>query len=279
MSFLPIYDNHVHMTPTGRNVDALLEFQSEGGTGITLVTLPYQEVPITNGKDFLESYEITYSLFKKAKERTNLEINLAVGPYPILLLHLIEAHGLEKAESIMMEGMEIAGKAVEEGRANAIGEIGRPHFDVPIEITESSNRILKRGMEIARELDCPVIIHSESGSIDTNRSLAGIAKEAGLDAGMVIKHSSPPFVKDDETFGVMPSIPASKGNIKEIVSKGSMRFMLETDYIDDVSKPGAIMSINTVPKKVKGMLASGTFTEELVFKVCKDIPDSMYNWG
>ena len=92
----------------------------------------------------------------------------------------------------------------------------------------------------------------------------------------MVKHSSPPFVADGETYGVMPSMPASKTNIKEALSKGTDRFMLETDYIDDPAKPSAIMSVTTVPNKVKWMLASGTADEETVFRICKDIPDSLY---
>lgn len=276
MDSLPVYDNHIHMSPRGRNVDALLEYQASGGTGLTLVTLPYPEVRIREGKDFYESYKITFDLAVKARERTDLEINVAVGPYPVLLIALAEQYGLDKAEEIMMEGMEDAGKAVQEGKACAIGEIGRPHFECDPEIWEASNRILQRGMEIAKENRVPVIIHCESGSTDTNLSLSQIAGRAGLDPGMVVKHSSPPFVTEEETFGVMPSLPASKSNIKEAIAKGSDRFMLETDYIDDPEKPSAIMAVTTVPNKVRWMLASGIADEELICRICRDIPDRLY---
>lgn len=93
---------------------------------------------------------------------------------------------------------------------------------------------------------------------------------------MVIKHSSPPWVTPEETHGVMPSIPASKAYIKEAVSKGSDRFMLETDYIDDPSKPTAIMACDTVPKKVRWMMASGNGGEELVHRICSDLPERYY---
>ena len=159
----------------------------------------------------------------------------------------------------------------------AIGEIGRPHFECSEEIWDASNRILQRGMEIARENDVPVIIHCESGTTDTNRSLADIARKAGLDPGLVIKHSSPPFVTEEETFGVLPSIPASKTNIKTALSKGTDRFMLETDYIDDPEKPSAIMAVTTVPNKVKWMLASGTADEDVICRICRDLPDRMYH--
>ena len=183
MEGLPVYDNHFHMSPSGRNVDALREFEREGGTGITLVTLPYREVPIRGGADFARSYEITYDLAAKARESTSVEVNVAVGPYPVLIVPLAEAFGLDKAKGMLIEGMEAAGEAVAEGKAAAIGEIGRPHFGCERDIWDASNEVLARGMEIARENGCPVIIHSES-SPDTDRSLAEIARKVGLDPGL-----------------------------------------------------------------------------------------------
>lgn len=273
---VPIYDNHIHMSPSGRNVEAIREFEKAGGTGLTLVTLPYAEVQIENGKDFAESFEITYRMASMARDATGLQINTAVGPYPIILLGLADKYGIRTATEAMIEGMEIAGRAVAEGKAQAIGEIGRPHFPVSEDIWDASNAVLQAGMGIAKENSCPVIIHSEAGTIETNRSLSDIARKAGLDPGMVIKHSSPPFVTDDETFGVMPSIPASRENIREALSKGSDRFMVETDYYDDPEKPGARMSVNTVPKRIKAMLANGGMTEENVRRICEDIPNRMF---
>ncbi len=271
---LPAYDNHLHLSPSGRNIDALKEFQAAGGTGLTLVTLPYQEVQISEGSDFLRSFDITLSLAERAREMTDLKINVSVGPYPVLLIPLAERFGLEKAEKIMIEGMEHAASLVADGKANSLGEIGRPHFPVDERIMESSNRILLRGMELAHEVDCPVIIHCESEDyIDS--SLASLAREAGLDPGKVIKHSSPPWVSPEETHGVMPSIPASRSLIREAISK-SDRFMLETDFIDDPSKPNAIMAVTSVPKRIKGFSQSGELSEEQIHRICEDIPDSLY---
>ena len=272
---LPAYDNHLHLSPSGRNIDALREFQAAGGTGLTLVTLPYPEVMISEGSDFRRSFEITLFLAEKAREMTDLKVNVSVGPYPVLLISLAERFGLEKAERIMIEGMEIAASLVADGKANSRGEIGRPHFPVDdVRIMDASNRILSRGMELAHEVDCPVIIHCESEDY-TDSSLASMAKEAGLDPGKVIKHSSPPWVTPEETHGVMPSIPASRSLIREAISK-SDRFMMETDFIDDPQKPNAIMTVTSVPKRVRGLFQSGELTEEQIHRICGDIPDSLY---
>ena len=80
MDPLPVYDNHIHMSPHGRNVDALRDYKAAGGTALTLVTLPYPEVHIEDGPDFARSYEITFDLAHKAREATGMEINVAVGP-------------------------------------------------------------------------------------------------------------------------------------------------------------------------------------------------------
>ena len=271
---LPAYDNHLHLSPSGRNIEALKEFKAAGGTGLTLVTLPYQEVMVSEGSDFMRSFGITLSLAEKAKEMTDLKINVSVGPYPVLLIPLAERFGLEKAEKIMIQGMEYAASLVADGKANSLGEIGRPHFPVDEKIIEASNRILLRGMELAHEVDCPVIIHCESEDY-TDRSLSELAREAGLDPGKVVKHSSPPWVTPEETHGVMPSIPASRSLIREALSK-SDRFMLETDFIDDPQKPNAIMAVTSVPKRINGLHQSGELSEEQIHRICEDIPDSLY---
>lgn len=272
---LPAYDNHLHLSPSGRNVQAAKEYEAAGGTGMTLVTLPYPEVQISDGSDFLRSFEITLGLAEKVRENTGLKVNVAVGPYPVLLIPLAERYGLEKAESMLMRGMEDAARLVADGKAVALGEIGRPHFPIEDEkIIDSSNRILLRGMELAHENDCPVIIHCESESY-TCGSLASLAKEAGLPESKVIKHSSLPWVTPEENHGIMPSIPASRSLIKEALSKGN-RFMIETDFIDDPAKPDYLMSVTTVPKRISGYFQSGVLTEEQVFRMCEDIPNSLY---
>ena len=59
---LPIYDDHLHLSPSGRNIEALKEFKAEGGTGLTLVNLPYPEVQIADGEDFRKAYDITVKM-------------------------------------------------------------------------------------------------------------------------------------------------------------------------------------------------------------------------
>ena len=271
---VPIYDNHIHMDPKGYGLKAIKEFEAAGGTGLTLVTLPYKEVTISEPDDFRRSFEITLTQAAEIREHTDLKVNVAVGPYPILLIGLAERFGMKEAERIMKKGMDIAFDLVSEGKANAIGEIGRPHFPVPQEITDASQRILEYGMDLARQGDCPVIIHCESEE-HTMQWLRTTANNSKLGPGKVIKHLSPPWVSESENHGIFPSVAASRSSIREALTKGS-RFMLETDYIDDPNRPGVVMPITTVPKRIKGLLSSGEMDNETVWKICSDIPSDMY---
>ena len=271
---VPIYDNHMHMDPRGRNILAVKEFEEAGGTGLTLVNLPYESAVISEAEDFRRQYGITLSQAQDVRDKTNASVNVAVGPYPVLLIHLAERFGIEKAEKTMMKGMDIAADLVSDGKANAIGEIGRPHFPVSQDITEASERILTHGMELAKGCSCPVIIHCES-SDGTMPWLRAAADTAGLSPGMVIKHLSPPLVLENENKGIMPSVAASRSALREALSKGN-RFMVETDYIDSPERPGVVMPPATVPKRIKGLLSSGEIDEETVWKICSDIPSALY---
>lgn len=272
---VPILDNHVHLRPDGRNVDALIEFSKAGGTAATIVSLPYQEVQVLRSEDFMDSYRITLDLVKRGREATDLDLLVALGPYPVLLIGLMERYGMERAVEVMKEGMDIAAGLVAEGEAHAIGEIGRPHFPVSAEIMDASNEVMLHGMRAAAEAGCPVILHTESVTPETMLELAMMADAAGLDRAKVIKHFSPPLVLAEENHGLVPSIPASRKTVGEALSKGD-RFLMETDYIDSPERPGAVMSINSVPKRVNAMLQNGQMTEDVAWKIGKELPEKVY---
>ncbi|RUM32759.1 MAG: metal-dependent hydrolase, partial [Archaeoglobus sp.] len=51
---------------------------------------------------------------------------------------------------------------------------------------------------------------------------------------------------------------------------------VETDYIDDPNRPGAVLGPKTVPKKVKELLKMG-YSEDFVMKICKDNIEKIYD--
>ena len=275
MARFPILDNHMHLDPMGLMERPVKDFHRLGGTHIVLVHKPYHHKPVVRKKDFRESFGVTLDLAERIRKETEVKVMVAVGPYPVNLIYLEKKHGLMKAVEIMKGGMEIAAGIVEEGEAEAIGEIGRPHFPVDEKIMKASNEILQYGLTLSGEIGCPVHLHTEGGGPELYRELASMAKGCGCDLGKVVKHFSGPMVLAEENHGLFPSVLSSGTNIKTALGKGT-RFMMETDYIDDLKRPGAVMVPKSIPKRTFQMIESGLMDENGAFVIHKEWPERIY---
>lgn len=237
--------------------------------------LPYDETPVKASDDFRKGYDLTVSMKDRVNKETGVRAFATVGPYPAELMNLEKIHGLEKAEEIMMDGLDIAAEYVREGKALAIGEVGRPHFPVSEAEWNSSNHIMMCAMTLAKETGCAIVLHTESATTASMRELAAMADKAGLDKSQVVKHYSPPLILPEENFGLMPSVLAGKEAVREALHKGD-RFLLETDFLDDPRRPGAVMAITTVPKRTRMFMQQGIMTEEQAYKIHVENPKRTY---
>jgi TatD-related deoxyribonuclease len=103
-----------------------------------------------------------------------------------------------------------------------------------------------------------------------------MGKKVGLQANKIVKHFSPPLIYKDENHGLMPSVLASNKNIVKSIEKGT-RFMMETDYIDDPRRPGAVLGPKTVPKRTKTLIQKNILTHEKAYIIHKKNPEDTYN--
>jgi TatD-related deoxyribonuclease len=272
---LPILDNHLHLDPNGAGEKAILDFQRAGGTHIILSHKPYSQAPIKKDDDYKKAFEITLNLADTVRKETNVKVYVTLGPYPVELLWLSETMPISDAKEILLAGMDLAGEFIINGDAIALGEIGRPHFEVSSEIVEASNEILLHGLELAHELDCAAVLHTESTTPEVCQNLANIATKAGIAKERVVKHYSPPLVTQDLNAGLFPSILASEKNITEAVTQGT-RFLMETDFLDDPKRPGAVLGVKTVPKRTLKLLNDNMLTEDDVFTIHQKNPNKVY---
>ncbi|MHC1679635.1 MAG: TatD family hydrolase [Methanomassiliicoccales archaeon] len=270
----PVLDNHVHLQPNGRNVEAVKDFLKAGGTHLIVSHMPYHETPVRVVDDFRKAYDVTLRMTDLARS-AGAVAHCTVGPYPVQLLELVEIMPLESAVGVMKGGMELAASLVKEGKAIALGEIGRPHFPVSEEIMAASNDILSFGMSLAKERSCPVVIHAESATPASMENLAQMADKVGLPREKVVKHYCGPLVTPEENHGAYPSVLATREMVHEALSKGD-RFLLETDFMDDLSRPGAVLAITTVPKRMRQLVEKGCDIEVL-WKVNKTNPERVYS--
>ena len=261
-----ILDNHLHLQFRGENVLAVKRFERAGGTHINLTNVPNYSYPFDENY-YCKIYEDTIKLAKVVRKETNVEVLLTIGPYPVDLVKLLErGWKLDEARNFMLQGMELAAKYVAEGRANAIGEIGRPHFSVSDEVWSTSNEILIEGMKMAKEVGAPVILHTESATEETFRELADMAEKSGISKDRVIKHYSPPLI-DSRNHGIFPSLIASRKNVREALKQGT-RFLLETDFLDEPTRKNAVLPIDSVPKRAKWIMQE--YGEEVWWQIMEN---------
>ena len=271
----PIFDNHIHLRPEFQGVLAAKAFEKAGGTAFLLTHAPYDDIPIHRGEDYGPAYEKTIRMAEAVRAATGVQVFVALGPYPVDLLNLRETIGSAAAVDAIRKGIDLAAAHIAGERAVAFGEIGRPHFPVDAEIVTACNELLGYAMARAKELDCAVVLHTEDPTRETFAGLARIATNARLDPKRVVKHHSTPLTRTEDTHGLVPSILAKEDLVVEAL-KGQPRFLLETDYIDDPRRPGAVLGPATVPKKTRAWIGKGLLTEAAVWTIHHELPQTTY---
>jgi len=157
---LPVVDHHCHLSPHGEGVRAAARFRAAGGTHLFLATQNYEgTVPLS-----LEVYERQFDTTVKLAERVHDEAGVraypVLAPYPIDLVGASAQLGTRAALDLHRAALDLAGRWVRERKAVAVGEVGRPHFPVPAEVAEVVEQAFHHALTVARDSDCPVVVHS-----------------------------------------------------------------------------------------------------------------------
>jgi len=278
---IPIVDNHMHLSKDGKGIEAAKAFSKDGGTHIFLVNLPSWHHDINSVSE--SAYE---KVFKNTlKLSTYIEDNLDIKVMPVLGVHPAELtkwidHGLSlnQVKNIMKQGISKARQLVEDNMAVAIGEIGRPHYEVSEEVLQASNDIMRHSFGEAKSAGCPVQLHTENLSRDDVQYVVDIADDVGLSPNKIIKHftSSPSELSACNEEKIVPSILSSKETLKSAI-KNDLDFLMETDYLDDPNRPGAVLGPSTIPRRVRWMLDSNLSDKEYLQRIHKDMVEKVYN--
>jgi TatD-related deoxyribonuclease len=269
-----IFDNHLHLRREGRFLEAVKDFKKAGGTHFILCQLPMTYLVIRD-KNYKKCYQETIKISEEIRSKIKVGVYVTLGPYPIEYFKLKEKFGRKMAIQIMKKGIDLAADLCKERHCIAIGEIGRPHFKVNEQALDDSNEIMFYGMSKAKDVGVPVVLHTESITTLQYKKLAEMGKKAGLEPKKIVKHYSPPLVLKKENYGIMPSVLASKKNIIIALEKGT-RFLIETDYIDDPLRPGAVYGPKTVPRKMMELIKMEAINEEQIIKIHKENPEKTY---
>jgi TatD-related deoxyribonuclease len=272
-----VTDNHMHIDPIhGIGLEAVRQFVRAGGTHIILVgkTAWDWEIDATTSSDFKEAYLRTIGLARQINESTKATAYPLVGYHPSEFVRLADAFGISYAYDLGVELIDIWESLLDDGLIVGIGEVGRPHFEVSDALLEAANGLLFEYLKAARRFDCPVQLHTEHFTVDSFGGLGMLVRKAGGPT-KVIKHFSPPLPDIARDNGVTASIVASKDAMKEALAR-SKTFLMETDYIDDSSRPGAVLGPKTVPRRTYHLLEQGKLNEEDAHHIHEELVSSLY---
>jgi TatD-related deoxyribonuclease len=248
----PVLDNHLHLDPVnGDGADHAEDFANAGGTHLLVLNKPswYLVDDVDGTEAFRETFEITCDVTAEASERLPGRAWPVLGVHPGLISRLVEdGYAPQEASDFMQSGLDIAAEFVVDGPALAI-KSGRPHYDVSEAVWEASNEVMKHAFELGAEVGCAVQLHTEGGEDFTE--IAEWAESRGLPREQVVKHYSGGYVD-----GPIPSIISNKDALEAGAEHGGS-FLMETDYLDDPERPGAVLGPKTVPSRVRWLLEEG----------------------
>ena len=253
----PILDNHLHVDPhDGAGLEAIKEFADAGGTHVLILNNPswHRHAPVSERADFAVGFEETIEIADAASSILSGRAWPVLGVHPGLTSRLLEDRELSAADAreILRTGIDAAAERIAAGRALAL-KSGRPHYPVEDETWSVANEILRYAFERAAAVDCAVQQHTEEAAEFT--VVGEWASAAGLDPDRVVKHYA-----TEPTTGVVPSAIGRRDVLLEHANTDLV--LMETDFLDDPDRPGAVLGPKTIPRRVRWLFEEG-YTEFL----------------
>ncbi len=240
-------DPHIHMS--SRTTD---DYEAMAAAGIVAVIEPafWMGQPRTNIGTFQDYYSslVGFERFRAAQ--------FGIRHYCTIGLNSKEANNVPLAEEVM----ELLPLYLAKEGVVAVGEIG---FD---DMTAAEERFLREQLELAKEVDLPVMIHTphRNKKQGTQRSMDIIA-EHGLTPGrVVIDHNNEETVQEVldrgywAGFTIYPKTKMGNERMVEVVRQyGSERIIVDSSADWGVSDPLA------VPKTARLMLDRGIAQQDM----------------
>jgi len=252
-------------------------FRAAGGTHLFLATQNYEESVPLSLEAYARQFEVTRGLAQKVLEEVGVRVYPVLAPYPVDLVGASARLGASAALELHRSALDLAGRWVREKKAVALGEVGRPHFPVSEEVSAAVEDAFRYALEVARDSDCPVVVHSPDLTPEGFVELSERARDAGLPPERVIKHYARSRVDPESRGGVVPSYLARRELVRE-VSNDPGPWFLETDYLDDPRRPGAVLDLATVPRRAVAIAEGGDQGTDLLWTPFVESIERVYGW-
>lgn len=282
----PVVDQHIHLDRSNRYLSAIEEFVRVGGTGIMLVHKPgfSGSLPIDR-EGYREVYSETISMAEEIREKFAISVGVVLGPHPVAWERQISELGMDRASELHLESVDLALELIEQGKAHCLGEVGRPHYQVSEETWIQANENLSQIMTEAAISKVPVQLHVEDAGSETYSEISRMAMRAGLPLAQTVRHYASPDVSSNFTHGLACTVSVSRGSVEGLVStyaNASAPWGMETDFLDDPRRPGAVLGPKTIPKRTDELCSAllvenrVSDVENLLLKIHSEWPSKLY---
>ncbi len=264
-----VFDNHFHLNYNGDFLRSVDTFIRAGGNAINLTNLPGDA---GSGNYYRDIYDNTVKMADKIRMERNIEVIVTIGPYPLDYFYFKD-HGLD-APGIMKDAILLAAGYIRDGKADAIGEIGFPHFPVDENTFGVFHDLLDFAFSVDSDIRAPVVLHTHDLGQKDYFDIDNMARRHGI-SGLIVKHharASDLSVKSD----TWKSIPATRRNIRDALSV-TTDFMVETDFVDDPHDSNRYLPADSVPKRKIMIEQEYTNADDILSKIFQEIPERIYS--
>jgi len=277
----PILDQHMHLDRNNRFLDAVSEFINSGGTAINLVHKPdFSDLPLTIS-DYKSAYDDTIEMAREIREKFGIKVSVILGPHPVSWEKQIHKIGLHESTSLHLQAVKLAIQYISLGDAVCLGEVGRPHYPVDSKIWDAANDLLLEIMKLAAEEEISIQLHVEDDGEKTYSDLAKLCDKAGLPRHLAIRHYAPANIRTDFTHGLSVTVSVGKDSISKIVESlpyCNSYWGMETDFLDDKNRPGAVLGPKTIPKRTHQLTEKLTESGYSVEQINEIMENIHFNW-
>lgn len=277
-----VADGHSHSNPArGLGARQIAErFKEAGGWFIALVSLS----PSAYGIE-----EVTFESYVKAVQlhakecRVAREVGLKVaciaGFHPAEIDRLVDKHRLSVSRALEL-GERVIGYVadlVRAGELDGIGEVGRQHYRTVSERVVASHIIMELAIEMARDLDAVVHLHLEQSKEDTVAITdRAISRLRPARSKVIFHHSDPKAAAEALKRGYSATVSGLRQPLEHALSIAEPLFMVESDYIDDPSRPGVVAYPWQVASLVRSLAKERPELEERLYKINVDAVERAY---
>ena len=263
-----VFDNFVHIRRAGYFLDAAREFMKYGGTSMNIANFP--DYIYTPDSHYEKLYSETVNV-SRAVWKTGIKTVTTIGPYPLDYFYFQSA-GKNPVE-YMKKGIDLAAYLIINGEADAMGEVGYPHFPVDAKIYDDSGDILKYALDVCHDRNIPLILHTEDMDKNGYLRIEELIKKHYKIERVMKHHANARDISFNDS--ILKSVVASRNNVRSAI-ESRKTFLLETDYTDQKEKPGKVIPIFSVPKRAEMIKNSYIDYMEIFHKIFEEIPFRFY---